>query len=504
MANSEEVIKNLKRARSVIKGQLTRIITYANETSQINAVELEARRRKLGELFTSYDKVQFSIECEDGTSDHDAERESFEKQYYMADALLETKLRTRRSLSQITASSSQSGESTIMLKQNSILPKVGIHPFDGNPVNWYSFYDTFKSLVHENEDLPAVQKFHYLKNSLRGEVASIIASLSASAENYLVAWDLLQKRCNKPRELIQAHLKLLFELPEITKDTPTNLRKLAESAQVHVNALKVLKQPTDTWDAILIYLLLKKLDKKTRRYWERTLENDELPTFQEFIDFILKQARGEDDTDRSSFYQEGQVIRGKNPKRGHAYVATNNKVQNCSICHEAHFAFSCPRFLQMSVSERLAAARKGRLCLNCLKGGHSATNCTWSNCRKCNRNHNTLLHINFTKQNNLTAPAAVDSASQASSDPEIVKTTLIARADSEVLLGTAQIIILDKYNTPHNCRVLLDGGSQSNYITERLVNILQLDKQRINISTAGLSNLVTHAKYCVNSTIRSK
>ncbi|KOC58848.1 hypothetical protein WH47_01710, partial [Habropoda laboriosa] len=85
-----------------------------------------------------------------------------------------------------------------------------LKPFDGNLIEWHSFHDTFKSLVHQNEDLIGVQKFHLLKNALRGEAAAVITSLNASETNYLVAWDLLRKRCNKPRQIIYAHLNRLY------------------------------------------------------------------------------------------------------------------------------------------------------------------------------------------------------------------------------------------------------------------------------------------------------
>ena len=60
--------------------------------------------------------------------------------------------------------------------------KVGIKPFDANPLNWHGFYDSFSSLVHETTDLPSVQKFHLLKGSLVGEASSVIASLNVAGK----------------------------------------------------------------------------------------------------------------------------------------------------------------------------------------------------------------------------------------------------------------------------------------------------------------------------------
>lgn len=39
------------------------------------------------------------------------------------------------------------------------------------------FYDTFKTLVHDNPEYPAVHKFYILKNALKGDVTSVITPL---------------------------------------------------------------------------------------------------------------------------------------------------------------------------------------------------------------------------------------------------------------------------------------------------------------------------------------
>jgi len=39
-----------------------------------------------------------------------------------------------------------------------------------------------------------------------------------------------------------------------------------------------MKQNTDSWDMIIIYILVQKLDNKTKREWELHISNKELPT----------------------------------------------------------------------------------------------------------------------------------------------------------------------------------------------------------------------------------
>ncbi|XP_017887274.1 uncharacterized protein LOC108629231, partial [Ceratina calcarata] len=295
-------------------------------------------------------------------------------------------------------------------------------------------------------------------------------------QNYIVAWDLLQKRCNKPRLIIQSHLKLLLELPEINRDSASNLRTIAQQAQMHVNALRVAKQPVEHWDAILIYLIVRKLDKNTRRAWERTLENDEMPTFEKLIEFINKQARGDDVDDSTYSSIQDKRIRPKPNKRVQNYMAT-------------------------TVRERFDEVRKRRLYLKCFRNNHTSYSCSSKNCRKCGQKHNTLLHfensISNTNSAENNAPSSSSnisltvSSNDTNSTPvnnETTKNVLTVTNDSEILLGTARVKILDKWDNEHTCRVLLDGGSQAHFITDKLLDRLQLDKENLKLCDIELAD----------------
>lgn len=360
--------------------------------------------------------------------------------------------------------------------------------------------------MHESEDLPSVQKFHLLKNALRGQVASVISGLNASEENYLVAWNLLQTRCNKPRQIVYAHIKSLYELPEATGDSPSSLRVLAESAQMHVNALLSLKQPVQTWDTILVYILTKKLDKGTRRAWDRTLEDDQMPGFKQLIAFMNKRSRGDESDDECSnapkASKQSMRLRTKEPKRGQVLLATNSS-NSCEICGEDHLIFTCARFLQLSVRDRIDSVKRAKLCINCLKPNHIAFNCRFGSCRKCTKKHHTLLHLPFEPRQNATTIKEATNSDVAPT-AEMVKSTLTVTFDSGVLLGTALVKVRDRDDNEHVCRVLLDSGSQAHLMTDGFADKLQLVKHEIDLSFYGLSRLRTRARHFVHTIVNSR
>ncbi|KAK9703795.1 Protein of unknown function (DUF1759) [Popillia japonica] len=64
-----------------------------------------------------------------------------------------------------------------------------------------------------------IQKFHYLRASLGGTAAQVIHSIEFSAENYIIAWELLCQRYNNTTLLVNNHVQGLFSLPNLTKES---------------------------------------------------------------------------------------------------------------------------------------------------------------------------------------------------------------------------------------------------------------------------------------------
>jgi len=64
------------------------------------------------------------------------------------------------------------------------LPKLTIAKFHGEVTNWTSFWDAYKSAIHQNTDMMKVDKFNYLNSLLEGVALGIIEGLSLTEYNY--------------------------------------------------------------------------------------------------------------------------------------------------------------------------------------------------------------------------------------------------------------------------------------------------------------------------------
>ncbi|XP_078032623.1 uncharacterized protein LOC144467610 [Augochlora pura] len=71
-------------------------------------------------------------------------------------------------------------------------------------------------------------------------------------------------------------------------------------------------------------------------------------------------------------------------------------------------------------------------------------------------------------------------------------------------IQSSRIIILDGNNREHQCRVLLDPGSQSNFITESLTKKLGLKLHGVNMPVTGLGETSSTIRHCARTSIRSR
>ena len=190
------------------------------------------------------------------------------------------------------SSSSHSQIKNVQGIQGVKLPPINLQKFNGDYKDWLEFRDLFESLINANGSIPNIQKFHYLRASLQGGAAQVIRSIELSGESYPLAWDTLCKRYENKKILIQNHIQALFNLSVLTSECSGSLRNMIDTVSKHLASLKVLNQPCDSWDTLLIYIMGCKLDKTTFREWEEKKANlgEYLPSFPDFMVFLKARA----------------------------------------------------------------------------------------------------------------------------------------------------------------------------------------------------------------------
>ena len=98
------------------------------------------------------------------------------------------------------------------LRTQAKLPKLTLKKYNGDPLLYHTFWDSFESAVHKNESLDDISKFNYLKGLLEGKASLAVQGLTLTSDNYMEAVNLLEKRFGDPQVIITAHMDALWRL----------------------------------------------------------------------------------------------------------------------------------------------------------------------------------------------------------------------------------------------------------------------------------------------------
>ncbi|XP_037502304.1 uncharacterized protein LOC119376594 [Rhipicephalus sanguineus] len=144
------------------------------------------------------------------------------------------------------------------------LPRLEIKPFNGNIREWTAFWEQFEGTVHSNATLSETDKFHYLRNYLRGEAAAAIAGFATTSACYGNAVQLLKDRYGDKRQIEQHHLRALRDIRCVRLASDVQqLRTLYDQVQMNMRGLDALGVPTSSFSAMLYDILLKALPQET-------------------------------------------------------------------------------------------------------------------------------------------------------------------------------------------------------------------------------------------------
>ncbi|NEV48973.1 DUF1759 domain-containing protein, partial [Wolbachia pipientis] len=521
---SAEAFKALKAKRTAIKAQCTRTRNAINNIDplSVDIAYLKQRKEKFDAYWNQFNELHMQIvellelssdleNVENLKIDQEVDCAAFEESYFITAAKIDAMIASSCASASVSNMQNSPLESNVSgqapLVQGYVrdisqvhLPKIAIPKFSGNYEDWYPFYNTFESMIHLNMKLTNIQRFHYLISSLEGDAAHVIKSIQITSDNYCQALELLKQRFDDKSVISQEHIKSLFNLSVVPKKDHVSLRKLIDDVLRHLRSLKGLDRPTEHWDDLIIYLIITKLDSSIISDWKDHIPADEMPTLKHLTDFLTQKCKTMATLSNGPASGATTSNTRKTNKVSTAHVSTSNIC--CAYCKGKHHIFQCSDFLKLPGEDRIKQVRTRRLCLNCLRStSHQAKDCKSSTCQTCGKKHNTLLHMQNKVQ---TETVFTNQPNQTSNSDTVVLTHRIASNKcQQVILSTAIINVYDRHGNTYPCRILLDSGSQSNFITEHLAKTLDLTRKRANLYVTGINKSQAHSEYTVNVRIKS-
>ena len=331
-------------------------------------------------------------------------------------------------------------EDRLMVK----MPHLEVMTFSGDYREWAMFIDQFDSIIG-NKRVDDVSKLNHLKRVLRGDAKASIFRLGTSVPaNYQKARLILEERYGNQRLIARAYCHSLVTQPPVKANDGVGLRAFLTCINDSIEGLTQLGVDTTTWDCILVYHVLQKLDQETNRDYNMKHPGRGIPDLDELLAYLSDRAVANEDTAADkpvlSTHSEDKHKKkrakggntnamtggapggsgsgsgtgsgtsknaaankypgtkypktGKGPMKKEAeHQGSGQPPKPCAKCAGAHALYKCPEFDALSRAGRNDYCKTNQICFNCLRSGHGSKECKSKFvCNLCSGKHHTLLH----------------------------------------------------------------------------------------------------------------
>ncbi|KYM95708.1 hypothetical protein ALC62_13614 [Cyphomyrmex costatus] len=190
----------LKRLRARIKAQVTRLHTFFEHNPECSISEAQIRLKKLEGFWNSFEEIQQQLEniiiedeqqAEAFATEMENEQVRFEDRYYeiakKAQQIIDRKTPKEAAQQQSTSNQAPAEkrrqESLQERRNKPKLSEMKLPEFSGEYTKWLFFKNSFKTTIHNDEDLSGPQKYQYLNGVLKRVKLS-----KDSAMSYENAW----------------------------------------------------------------------------------------------------------------------------------------------------------------------------------------------------------------------------------------------------------------------------------------------------------------------------
>lgn len=401
------------------------------------------------------------------------------------------------------------------------LPQLELYSFDGNIENFTTFYETFCSLVHNQTTISNIDKFHYLLSCTKGSALNIVKSVPITASNYNVVWQSLLDRYHDNRMLVGKYLDKMLNFPTLKCESSNNLNIFIETFDHSIKAINAL-DIKDLSSYIFCHIALRALDPATRKSFEQNINQNSIPSYKDLISHIQNQIKILEHSNSFSYNNSTSQFNNQNKgtsinkrtsvqhiRKTFSQTLQSNKINNitCVNCGQNHMIFRCVQFRELTPKQRVSRANHLKLCHNCLKPNHSKYDCKSEyTCFTCNKRHHALLHLDA---NDKPVPALLASCNRQDSESLVASQNNSSHSSNAhknycVLLGTAVVHVIDAYGNEQLCRVLIDSGAQSNFITVNCFERLGLSRRKCNFNIYGLSGNNVKSLGMTSCTIKAR
>ncbi|XP_055543127.1 uncharacterized protein LOC129728700 [Wyeomyia smithii] len=318
--------------------------------------------------------------------------------------------------------------------------------------------------------------------------------------------------------VVQAHNTQLLSLKQMTKGSHAELTSLLDVVEKRLESLEFhsLKMQDNLSEALIVNLVISKLDIDTRKAWEATVEHGKLPKYKQTMDFLRQHGymleRCEQSFGKLKNIPPNPRVAGIISK---AHAVSIQQKPNCVVCNSDHLIEMCDTFKGLNINNGYMKAKQMGLCFACLKRGHRTANCNTDSSKlcSCKKKHHPLMHYDEKKESTETATGSVETKGVAGGSDSSSLEQIVAKCEAsvvpnhsveQVLLATAVVDIFDSRGVAHKCRAMLDSGAMASFVSERICDLLGLHKESVNVPVIGVNGAKTTVRFKINAVVKSR
>ncbi|XP_055997117.1 uncharacterized protein LOC130047026 [Ostrea edulis] len=269
-----------------------------------------------------------------------------------------------------------------------------------------------------------------------------------------------------------------------------NMRIYINKIETYMRSLESLGTYPDTYSALLVPAIMKKIPQEFLREITRQNGDDnwDIHTICKAIkrEFVVHEMTDFNNVGYSEQNITSSFITRANTRRKPGNFAPRKGAQLdetlCIFCNENHSPVNC----SLNHNRKLDKMKMDKLCFNCL-GRHKVADCkSKKTCKRCNRRHHTSIRTR--QKDAVEEPVQQQKAKVSTPSSSIVSLHSTSSRSSQVLLKTAVTEVQSRNGTECQANIMFDEGSQRSFINQKLASELQLEiigKEVLNVSRFG-------------------
>lgn len=238
--------------------------------------------------------------------------------------------------------------------------------YDGSPLTYVEFIQSFKLLIHDKPHLSDDVRMAQLKMHLIGNAERIISGLGSQGTMCATALKCVKEQFGQPSVIARAYITKLVDKRKIQANDRKSLQELSFDV---INCVATLKQINHLADINAIDKYLRKVVNRLPDHlidkWKGVAsdlrDKGETPSFEHIGQFLRKRVKAEFDPDFGDI-QNSDFRRPAHERKGiHAGQRDFKKALKCYVCLGEHRVIDCSTFSSCPIDQKIQHAKEQRL-----------------------------------------------------------------------------------------------------------------------------------------------